>query len=264
MLFRSLWSRRKDGAPYPMWLSMSAVRDPDGRLTHYVAIFTDISERKAAEARIRHLAQHDFLTGLPNRRLLEDRLHQAVALAARRGGRVGLLFLDLDRFKAVNDTCGHPVGDALLRELACRLSGVLRESDTIGRSGGDEFIVLLPELDDPADAGRVGRKLLAALAEVVHVGEHELYMTGSVGIAVYPEDGRDVPTLVRHADTAMFHAKHAGRNHCQYYTPAMNAATEARVRALHTGPDGPRIRHHVGPPTPGSGLAPLTTAEPVP
>ncbi len=224
-----LWSRRCDGSPYPQWLSMSAVRDPEGRTTHTVAIFTDISERKAAEARIRHLAQHDFLTGLPNRRLLEDRLQQAVAFAARRSGRVGLLFLDLDRFKIINDTCGHPVGDALLRELACRLTGVLRESDTLGRSGGDEFIVLLPGLDDPADAGRVGRKLLAAICEPVQVGEHELYVTGSVGIAVYPEDGHDAETLVRHADTAMFHAKHAGRNQCQYFTPAMNTANDARI-----------------------------------
>jgi diguanylate cyclase (GGDEF)-like protein/PAS domain S-box-containing protein len=218
-----IWNRRRSGELYPEWLSISAIHDDAGTLTHYVASFTDITEQKANEARMRHMAQHDFLTGLPNRFLLDDRFRQVAASAERNGSRFALLFIDLDRFKNVNDTLGHSAGDRLLRDVAGRLLSVVRTTDTISRQGGDEFIVLLSEVDTPDDAALVARKLMQLLAEPFTLGEHQITVTPSIGIAVSPEDGNDLDSLLKHADRAMYDAKQQGRNNYQFFRREMNA-----------------------------------------
>ncbi|MDP2432943.1 MAG: PAS domain S-box protein [Pseudomonadota bacterium] len=190
-----IWDRRRDGVIYPKWLTISAIRNQQGELRHYVALFTDISERKRNEEYIRHLAEHDSLTGLPNRALLQDRLTQAMARAERAGSRLALIYIDLDRFKVVNDTLGHPVGDALLQEVAHRLQATVRVSDTVSRQGGDEFLVLLDEIESADDAARVAQKMLDLLAQPCWVAGHELTITPSIGISLYPDDSTDMTTL---------------------------------------------------------------------
>jgi len=217
-----IWSRRKNGEAYPEWLGVSAVRGPDGKVTHYVAISSDISERKAAEARIEFLAHHDPLTDLPNRLLLKDRLERAIAHGERTRSKVALLFIDLDRFKTVNDSLGHPVGDRLLREAAQRLRACIRAMDTVSRQGGDEFLVVLTELDDADAVTGVAENILAALAVPFSLDGHDVAISCSVGIAVFPEDGRDFDGLLKKADIAMYHAKEAGRNAFRYYSERMN------------------------------------------
>jgi diguanylate cyclase (GGDEF)-like protein/PAS domain S-box-containing protein len=190
----------------------------------------DITARKQDEEMIRHLAYFDALTGLPNRMLFDDRLAQALAHSRRRGARgLAVMFLDLDRFKTINETLGHGAGDELLRTVASRLSGVLREEDTVARLGGDEFLFLLPEIDDVEDAARVARKVLAELVTPFSVHGHELHVTASVGIAMFPHDGGDAETLVRNADSALYRAKEQGGNRCQLYAPAMNAIAFKRL-----------------------------------
>ena len=188
----------------------------------------DITERKRAEEQITMLAYHDALTGLPNRLLFNDRLSLAVAQAHRQKQKLAVLFLDLDRFKIINDSLGHNVGDRMLEEIALRLLGCLREADTVARLGGDEFILLLPGIQRPVEVARLAEKILQALREPKVVNGHELFVTASMGIALYPEDGHDAETLIQNADTAMYRAKEQGRNHYQLYTPAMN--TRARER----------------------------------
>ncbi|PWV59464.1 putative bifunctional diguanylate cyclase/phosphodiesterase [Plasticicumulans acidivorans] len=223
-----IWLRQRDGTLFPAWLSLNAVRGADGQPSHFVAVFSDLSERKAAEAHIRHLAQHDLLTGLPNRALLEDRVQQALATAARHGV-VGVLCVNLDRFKPINDALGHTAGDLLLRAVAVRLGEVLRGADTLARLSADEFGVLLPRLGEAAEAGLVGAKLLTALAQPLVIDGQELRCTASIGIAVHPLDGCDVASLLRHADLAMQHAKRAGRGSCQFFSADMNAPFAARL-----------------------------------
>jgi len=189
----------------------------------------EIAERKAAEDRAQHLADHDPLTGLPNRRLLEDRLMQALALSQRNRKLSAVLFVDLDRFKTINDTLGHAVGDALLREIARRLVAQLRAGDTVCRVGGDEFIVVLPEIRRGADAAQVAQKLIETVSEPVVVDGRELYVAASVGIAVFPDDGRDAETLLRNADAAMYHAKEKGRANYQFFTEQMNQLAQRRL-----------------------------------
>jgi diguanylate cyclase (GGDEF)-like protein/PAS domain S-box-containing protein len=203
--------------------------DEEGRFQGYRGTGRDITEQKRAEEQIRHLAQHDALTGLPNRMLLHDRIGQAIAQAQRNRGVLALLFIDLDRFKTVNDSLGHPVGDRLLKTVAERLGACTRGSDTIARIGGDEFVVLLSDLDQPEDARYVAQKVLDALSEPVTINGHELKVTPSVGICAYPHDGEDVETLMRNADTAMYHAKQMGRNNYQFFTQAMNDAAQERL-----------------------------------
>lgn len=180
----------------------------------------DISELKHAEGQLRTLAQHDMLTGLANRTLLSDRLQRAMAAARREGRRVALLFIDLDKFKPINDRLGHAVGDALLRAVATRMLGCVREADSVARIGGDEFVVLLPHLNDPLDAVRVGEKLRGALCQPFAAAGHALQISGSVGIALYPDHGADERTLLLSADQAMYQAKHAGRGTVQLFQPA--------------------------------------------
>jgi diguanylate cyclase (GGDEF)-like protein/PAS domain S-box-containing protein len=217
-----IWNRRRNGEVYPEWLGISTLRGPDGAVTHYVAISTDISERKASEARIEFLAHHDPLTDLPNRLLLRDRLERAIAHGERTGTRVALLFIDLDRFKTVNDSLGHPVGDRLLREAAQRLRACVREMDTVSRQGGDEFLIVLTELKDGDAVTHVAENILAAMSVPFSLDGHEVAMSCSVGVAVYPEDGHDFDELLKKSDIAMYHAKEAGRNAFRYYTERMN------------------------------------------
>jgi diguanylate cyclase (GGDEF)-like protein/PAS domain S-box-containing protein len=218
-----VWNRRKDGHVYPEALSISAVRGAAGEITHFVALFSDITERKAAAERIAYLAEHDALTGLPNRVLLADRAEVAILNARRDGKQIALLFVDLDRFKTVNDTLGHDAGDRLLSEVARRLRSTLRASDTVCRQGGDEFLVLMTGLADAEDAARVASKINAAIGKPMRIAGRELKTTASIGIAVFPTDGGDPRTLQRHADVAMYAAKSAGRNLYRFFTPEMNA-----------------------------------------
>ncbi|OIQ99156.1 cyclic di-GMP phosphodiesterase Gmr [mine drainage metagenome] len=205
-------NRRKDGSIAAEWLSISAVRLDNGEIANYVAIFTDISERKRDEERIRRLAHHDPLTELPNRSLLFDRMNKALTGARRYDKRFAVLFLDLDGFKPINDRCGHDIGDAVLREVARRLSAKVRDSDTVSRHGGDEFVILVPELAEPEQVTQLGVKLLAIIAETYRIAGLELNLTASIGISVYPEDGEDIDSLMKNADSAMYRAKNAGRN----------------------------------------------------
>lgn len=217
-----IWNRRKDGAVYPEWLSITAVHDDNGSTSHYIGIFTDITKRKHDEERIQHLAHHDPLTGLPNRLLLEDRIEQAILKSRRSGKHTAIMFLDLDRFKNINDTLGHDVGDLLLIEAAQRGTSVLRETDTLSRLGGDEFIVVLPEIDTAQDAAQVARKLLQGISQPYYLAGHELRVTASLGIALCPDDGRSVSELLRNADTAMYRAKEDGRNLYCFYSADMS------------------------------------------
>lgn len=217
-----IWNRKKDGEVYVVWLSIKLVRDAHGKVTHHVAVFSDISERKAREQNILHQAHHDPLTDLPNRALFGERLSQALLRARREGQRMALMFLDLDRFKPVNDTLGHAVGDLLLQEVAQRLVATVRESDIVARVGGDEFIVLLPTLDLADDALPVAGKVIGALEAPFTIGEHHLEISASIGIALYPEQGDNEETLTHHADIAMYHAKKAGRGQAVVYNHTMS------------------------------------------
>jgi diguanylate cyclase (GGDEF)-like protein/PAS domain S-box-containing protein len=224
-----LWDRRKDGSIYPKWAAISAIRDARGAVSHYIASFTDISERKAAEERIDYLAHHDALTGLINRYSLESRLGQMLLSARRDHEVVAVLFIDMDRFKVINDTLGHHIGDQLLVEIARRLRACVRESDIVARLGGDEFVVALTGLAAPVDAAPVAGKILRALGEAYLLAGHTLHSTPSLGISVFPGDGEDSATLMKAADTAMYHAKEQGRNNYQFYTQEMNAAAGERL-----------------------------------
>ncbi|MCL4759316.1 MAG: EAL domain-containing protein [Rhodocyclaceae bacterium] len=224
-----LWDRNKNGVVYPKWAAISVIRNEQGAPTHYIASFTDISERKAAEARIEHLAHHDSLTGLFNRYNLEIRLSQELLSARREGTHLAVLFIDLDRFKIINDTLGHHVGDLLLVEVARRLQLCVRESDIVARLGGDEFVAVLTGLSDPSDTSPVASKILDTLGQPYDIDTDRLHTSPSIGIAIYPEDGSDTSTLMKNADTAMYHAKEQGRNNLQYFTRALNAAAGERL-----------------------------------
>lgn len=203
--------RRSGGNVIPGWLSVSTVRDRAGEPVHCVAMFSDITERKASQARMAFLAHHDPLTQLPNRLLLRDRVDQAISRAARSGTRLALLFVDLDDFKRVNDSFGHQTGDALLREIAGRLGHCVRDTDTVSRYGGDEFVVALPDLTDLGVVERVARCISEQVSAPLHAAGAQVCVSCSIGVAVYPGDGEDCDALVRHADTAMYAAKRAGR-----------------------------------------------------
>ena len=205
------------------------IYDEQGEFKGYRGTGRDITEQKQVEEKIRHMAHHDALTQLPNRVLLHDRIGQAIAQARRNNEALALLFIDLDRFKTVNDSLGHQVGDRLLQAVAGRLTACTRASDTVARIGGDEFVILLGELDRPEAARHVAQKVLDALSEPVTLDGHELKVTPSIGICAYPHDGEDVETLMRNADTAMYHAKQMGRNNYQFFTQAMNDAAQQRL-----------------------------------
>jgi len=229
-----IWNRARDGRVFPEWLMISVVRDEQGAVTHYIGIFTDISERKASEARIRHLAEHDALTSLPNRVLLNDRLGDAIVKAQRAYQKIALLVLDLDRFKNINDSLGHQVGDQLLQSVAERILRVVHVGDTVSRPGGDEFMLLLSEITSADDAARVAERLLAVLAQPYLIDGHELVVTASIGISIYPDDGTDMQTLIRSADTAMYHSKESGRDAYHFFTPEMNVRVFERMSLEHS------------------------------
>ena len=224
-----IWNRRKSGEIYPEWLSINALRDSHGKLSNYIALFSDISERKEAEARVQHLAEYDYLTDLPNRLLLMDRLQQSLRVAERSRHKVAVLFLDLDRFKNINDTLGHATGDTLLQEVARRTRHVVREMDTVGRTGGDEFVMILPELADNAQAALIAERVLDALRQPFQLDGHQLVITASIGISVSPDDGRDAQLLLKNADMAMYEAKAQGRNNYRFFTERMTAEVRQRL-----------------------------------
>jgi len=225
-----IWNRRRNGEIYPQWINISTVRDDADRITHYLGVLSDITERKEAQDYIDFLSHHDALTGLPNRLLLKDRLSQALAFADRDGKKVALLLLDIDNFKAINDTLGHGVGDELLQAAATRLRKGMRESDTICRQGGDEFIIALPGLEDNQAVCRCMEDILSRLNAPFSIRGHELTISASIGAALYPDDGETFETLFAKADMAMYNAKEAGRNTGCFFDDAMNANAQANLR----------------------------------
>ncbi|QTF94353.1 MAG: EAL domain-containing protein [Halomonas sp. BM-2019] len=230
-----IWNRRKGGQVYPEWLTISAVRDAAGRLTHYVATFSDLTERKAAEQEIHQLAFYDPLTGLPNRRLLLDRLEGTLKDSVRTGQFGALVFLDLDHFKRVNDTLGHQAGDLLLQRIAERFGEVLRETDTLARLGGDEFALLLHDLGHEADAvarlvERVAIKLQGVLEAPIRLAEERLIVTASLGITLFRDHETTLDEILQQADMALFQAKSAGRNALSFFDPEMQRRLQVRAR----------------------------------
>ncbi|MBK8183571.1 MAG: EAL domain-containing protein [Candidatus Competibacteraceae bacterium] len=217
-----MWHRRKNGDLYPVWETIAGVRAPEGQIVEYVAFFNDITARKQAEQEIFYRANYDPLTGLPNRSLFHERLEQALKQARRYDRQVALMFADLDRFKQVNDTLGHSVGDRLLYQVAMRLGVCVRDTDTVARLGGDEFVVVLPNVVEESDVGIVAEKIIACLVEPFDLAGHIVHIGASIGIALYPGHGDDSEDLVRHADLAMYQAKLAGRSTYRVYEPAMD------------------------------------------
>jgi len=221
---------RKTGEAFPAVIRVTRVDDPhSGKPAHFLWIVADITERKQNEERMRHIAQHDALTGLPNRLALLMRLAQLLPEARRHQWSIAIMFIDLDRFKIINDTLGHLVGDELLREVACRLSAVVRETDFVARLGGDEFVIVLPAISSPADAAIIGGKIIAKLSTAIEAEGHELHTSPSIGISLFPDDGPDGDTILKNADTAMYHAKAAGRNNYQFFAEDMNRVTAERL-----------------------------------
>jgi diguanylate cyclase (GGDEF)-like protein/PAS domain S-box-containing protein len=220
-----VWNRRKNGEVYPERLTIASVRDAAGTVTHYVGSLSDITNSKAASEAIRNLAFYDPLTQLPNRRLLLDRLQQAVASIARNGKLGALMFIDLDHFKELNDTLGHAVGDILLQQVARRLRACVRDVDTVARLGGDEFVVLIENLEGQSSEARahtevVARKILESLASPFALGGHVGSITGSIGALLFDDLSKSVDQLIEHADQAMYEAKKAGRNTVRFFAPA--------------------------------------------
>lgn len=242
--FRNLWAtldetgtwqgempnRRKNGEFYPAWFSISQVRDSQGKPENHIAIFSDITNRKQQEAQIEYLAYHDALTGLPNRRLLSDRLAMAISQSDREDNTLALLFIDLDRFKNINDSLGHHMGDELLRQVGTRLVASVRAGDTVSRLGGDEFVVLCPGCGSAKDVSSMCEMLIRKMSAPYQVESQELHITPSIGIALFPDDGEDVNTLIKNADAAMYQAKDSGRSTFQFYMRDLNEKTLERLQ----------------------------------
>jgi diguanylate cyclase (GGDEF)-like protein/PAS domain S-box-containing protein len=209
---------RKGNQPIPISVTISPIKDATGRIIGASKVARDITQRLESQARIQQLAHYDALTGLPNRALLADRMQIAIANAARYSNKLALLFVDLDRFKLVNDSLGHGIGDKLLKVVAERMQASVRHTDTVSRLGGDEFVVLLSQVKATEDAARIARKLIAALSKPYSIEEHELRLSASIGISIYPDNGSEADTLLRNADASMYSAKEAGRSQYQFYS----------------------------------------------
>lgn len=222
-------NRTRQGELYPEWLSITALRDTHGNVTHYMGLFSDISQLKRSEEQMRYLALHDALTDLPNRHLLHERIEQAIRHARREGKQLAVLFIDLDDFKHINDLYGHDVGDRILQETAKRLRRTLREDDTLARFGGDEFIALVSNIASAANTALIAEKIIAAMREPFELDGTLHYLGASVGIAIYPADAQDSTGLISAADTAMYRAKNSGKNRFAYYTKALSERLQHRV-----------------------------------
>lgn len=227
-----IWERNKDGTIHPKWLSINSVTNQQGVVTHYVSIFSDISELKEAEKKLERLAYHDTLTNLPNRSLLNVLLDLKIGQHARDNSKLALLFIDLDRFKYVNDTLGHSMGDILLQEISLRLKNCVRKADLVARQGGDEFVVVMEKIEDEV-VSIVADKIIKQVSEVVHLGDSKAYVGASIGISIFPDDGNDVETLTKSADIAMYQAKEAGRNQYCFFDAQMNASSNRRLELEH-------------------------------
>jgi diguanylate cyclase (GGDEF)-like protein/PAS domain S-box-containing protein len=229
-----IWDRRKNGEIYPKWLVITAVKGDDGAVTHYIGSHADITERKATEQAIEQLAFYDPLTGLPNRRLLRDRLKPALALSKRSGRKGALLYIDIDNFKTLNDTRGHDMGDLLLQQVAGRLKACVREEDTVARLGGDEFVVMLVDLNEQAVVAAaqtevIGNKILETLGQPYHLGAHDYYTTLSIGALLFNDHEQSMDEQLKQADIAMYQAKAAGRNALRFFDPKMQDSINARI-----------------------------------
>lgn len=224
-----LLDQRKDGTLYPIWVSISVVRDAQQTITNYIVVFKDITEQKESEARFIYQANHDRLTGLPNRHLLHDRLTRAICLAERNQHSLALLFLDLDNFKWVNDSLGHATGDQLLISVSQRLQASIRSSDTVARLGGDEFVVLLHQPSGHQELVVIAEKIIDAIEQPIVLGGYDFHTTTSIGIGIFPDDGTEADVLLKHADTAMYVAKSEGKSGFRFFDPDMNRRAVARV-----------------------------------
>jgi len=222
-------NRRKDGGFISVYQTITPLRDDLGEISHYVSVSEDVTERKESEKRIAFMATHDELTSLPNRSLLNDRLQHAIAHAKRQQEKMAVLFLDIDHFKFINDSLGHQVGDQLLIVLAQRLSSILRQEDTVARFGGDEFVIVLPQFNALNSIKDLASNILKQIKQPYHLMEHELLITGSIGISIYPTDAIEADELIQHADSAMYLAKETGRNNSQFYTPEINEKITRRL-----------------------------------
>lgn len=235
-----IWNRRKSGEVYPEWLHIDVVRDEHDAVRYYVGVFADIGTHKELRAQLMHLAYHDALTELPNRRLLLDRLGQAIARAQRNATKAGVLFIDLDHFKDINDSHGHGIGDRILIDTARRLTRLMRANDTVARLGGDEFAVIVEDLEEENDLVDIAEKLLSAFAEPFICEQREFYLAASIGIARYPDDGETVESLLMNADTAMFSAKQQGRGRYHFFSSEMHQRLSRRIATTNF------LRHAIG------------------
>ncbi|WCM17941.1 EAL domain-containing protein [Paraburkholderia bryophila] len=224
-----IWNRKKSGELYLEYLSISGICDETGRCTHYAAIFSDITGRRLAEERLSYLATHDALTGLPNRTLFSERLGHAIVRAQRSGKRVAVMFLDLDRFKLINDTLGHGIGDETLKVIAERLKHGVRETDTVARLGGDEFTIVAEDIEDIRHVGKIAQSLLDVIGRPIGVGAQSVFVTPSIGISMFPDDGTDPKQLLMQADRAMYEAKEVGKNNFQFFAATMTSSAKERI-----------------------------------
>ncbi|MBA1146324.1 EAL domain-containing protein [Ectothiorhodospiraceae bacterium WFHF3C12] len=220
--YGEVYFRRRNGEEFPAWLTFSTIAEPDGRVRQWTGLFNDLTEHREAEERIHQLAYYDHLTGLPNRLLFQDRLGQALTQASRHHDRLAVFFLDLDRFKLINDTKGHGTGDELLKGVAQRLRDQLREEDTLARLGGDEFAIVVPDAESEDRVAEVAHRLVSAFGQPFYAGAYELFTSTSIGISLFPTDASDADTLLKNADAAMYQAKRQGRNRFRFFTPGMN------------------------------------------
>ncbi|MDX1737534.1 MAG: EAL domain-containing protein, partial [Alphaproteobacteria bacterium] len=245
-----IWNRRKNGSIYPEWLTITKLFDDRGVHEGYVAIFSDITKRKEDELRIIHQANYDSLTGLANRNLFSDRYTRAIERAEREGSELALLFIDLDRFKYVNDTLGHAIGDMLLQEVTRRLVSELRKTDTAARLGGDEFAVILPNIRSMVSLEQLVKRILSKLSDPYKLDGHDIFISASIGITLYPDDAEEASVLLKNADSAMYMAKEKGRNDFHFYTEELSQQAEKRreiEHALHHGIKNQEFEVHYQP-----------------